>query len=68
VLATEDHDVKAYWESGGTAPRIHDRGTGWSDQLHALAALPPGKETPPPGTHFIRGWVDPRAGLAVVKR
>jgi hypothetical protein len=29
-------------------------------QLHAPAALPPGKS---PGTHFIGGWVDPRAGL-----
>jgi hypothetical protein len=31
-----------------------------SGQLHAPAALPPGKS---PGTHFIGGWVDPRAGL-----
>jgi hypothetical protein len=31
-----------------------------SGQLHASAALPPGKS---PGTHFIGGWVDPRAGL-----
>jgi hypothetical protein len=31
-----------------------------SGQLHALAALPPGKS---PGTHFIGGWVDPRADL-----
>jgi hypothetical protein len=31
-----------------------------SGQLHAPAALPPGKR---PGTHFIGGWVDPRAGL-----
>jgi hypothetical protein len=36
-------------------------------QLHAPAALPPGKE--PPGTHCIGGWVGPRAGLdAVVRR
>jgi hypothetical protein len=32
-----------------------------SGQFHALAALPPEKE--PPGTHWIEGWVDPRAGL-----
>jgi hypothetical protein len=32
-----------------------------SGQLHAPAALPPGKE--PPGTHWIGGWVDLRAGL-----
>jgi hypothetical protein len=36
-------------------------------QVHAQAALPPGKETP--GTHGIRGWVGPRALLdLVVKR
>jgi hypothetical protein len=29
-------------------------------QLHAPAALPPGKR---PGTHFIGGWVGLRAGL-----
>jgi hypothetical protein len=29
--------------------------------LHAPAALPAGKE--PPGTHWIGGWVGPRAGL-----
>jgi hypothetical protein len=32
-----------------------------SGQLHAQAALPPGKE--PPGTHWIGGWVGPRAGM-----
>jgi hypothetical protein len=33
---------------------------GWVVQLHAPAALPPGKRL---GTYFIAGWVDPRAGL-----
>jgi hypothetical protein len=38
-----------------------------SNQLHAPAALLPGKE--PLGTHRIRAWVGPRAGLdAVAKR
>jgi hypothetical protein len=32
-----------------------------SGQLHAPAALSPGKE--PPGTHGIGRWVDVRAGL-----
>jgi hypothetical protein len=32
-----------------------------SGQLHASAALPPGKQ--PPGTHWIGGWVGPRAGV-----
>jgi hypothetical protein len=31
-----------------------------SGQLHAAAALPPVKN---PGTHWIGGWVGPRAGL-----
>jgi hypothetical protein len=31
-----------------------------SGELHALAALSPGKR---PGTHCIGGWVCPRAGL-----
>jgi hypothetical protein len=33
---------------------------GVDGQLHAPAALPPGKR---PGTHGIEGWVGPRAGL-----
>jgi len=33
---------------------------GVGGQRHAPAALPPGKR---PGTHFIGGWVVPRAGL-----
>jgi hypothetical protein len=38
-----------------------------SGQLHAPAALPPGGGSP--GTHWIGGWVSPRAVLdAVVKR
>jgi hypothetical protein len=32
-----------------------------SGQFHAPAALPAGKE--PPSTHWIRGWLDLRAGL-----
>jgi hypothetical protein len=33
---------------------------GVGGQLHAPAALPPGKR---PGTHCIGGWVGPTAGL-----
>jgi hypothetical protein len=36
-----------------------------SGQLHAPAALRPGKE--PPGTHCIGGWVDPRPVLDQVE-
>jgi hypothetical protein len=37
-----------------------------SGQLHAPAALPPGKE--PPSTHGIGDWVGPRAGLDDVEK
>jgi hypothetical protein len=33
-----------------------------SGQLHSPAALPQGND-PTPGTHWIRGWVNPRAVL-----
>jgi hypothetical protein len=36
-----------------------------SDQLHAPAALPFGARAP--GTHWIGGWVGPRAGLDTVE-
>jgi hypothetical protein len=39
---------------------------GASGQLHAPATLSPGKE--PPGTHYIGGCVDPRAGLDEMKK
>jgi hypothetical protein len=60
--------MKAYWGSKGIAPLILilalDGGE-WS-------ASRPGRFTPrkrAPGTHWIGGWVDPRAVLdAVVKR
>jgi hypothetical protein len=32
-----------------------------SGQLHVPAVLPPGERAP--GTHWLGGWVDPRAGL-----
>jgi hypothetical protein len=37
-----------------------------SGELHVPTALPPGKE--PPGTHWIGGWVGPRAGLDDVEK
>jgi len=33
---------------------------GVGGKRHTPAALPPGKK---PGTHYIRGWVGPRAGV-----
>jgi hypothetical protein len=38
---------------------------GAGGQLHAPAALPPGKI---PGIHCIGGWVGPRAGLDVCEK
>jgi hypothetical protein len=37
-----------------------------SGQIHATAALPPGKE--PPGTRWIGSWVGPRSGLDDVEK
>jgi hypothetical protein len=37
---------------------------GVGGQLHAPAALPPGKR---PGTHFIGGWLDPGPVWMAVK-
>jgi hypothetical protein len=36
-----------------------------SSELHALAALPPGKNH---GTHRIGGWIGPRAGLDTLEK
>jgi hypothetical protein len=38
---------------------------GGGGQRHASASLPPGKRA---GTHFIGGWVGPRAGLDVCEK
>jgi len=49
--------------AGGTALRIVKVVCG---QLHALAALSPGKESV--GTHWIGGWMGHRAGLDTVEK
>jgi hypothetical protein len=60
--------MDTYWGSGGIAPRILDVGTRWR-----WSASRPGRFTPrerDSGTHWIGGFVGPRAVLdtAVVKR
>jgi hypothetical protein len=60
---TEHHSLKAYWGSGGIPPRILDLGTRYS---WVVGFTPRGRA---PGTHWIGGWVCPRAGMdAVMKR
>jgi hypothetical protein len=60
--------MKAYWGIEGIAPRIINFGTRWGE----WSDLRPGSFNPrerAPGTHWIGGWVGPRAGLdTVVKR
>jgi hypothetical protein len=62
VLLTEHHAMKTYTGSGGMAPRILDLGTRWSE----WSASRPSRFTPrerEAGTHWIEGWVSPRAVL-----
>jgi hypothetical protein len=66
VLLTEHHAMKAYCGSGSIAePILSTRHEMWS-------ASRPGRFTPwgrSPFTHWIGGWVGPRAGLdMIVKR
>jgi hypothetical protein len=60
--------MRAYWGSGGIAPRILDLGT----TGHECSASRPVRFTPRErahGTHRIGGWVGPRTGLdEAVKR
>jgi hypothetical protein len=68
LYSTKHHTMKTYWGSGGIAPRILDLGTRWSE----WSASRPRRFIPrerAPGTHWIGGWVGPRAVLdTVVKR
>jgi hypothetical protein len=60
--------MKMYWGSGGIVPRLLDLGTGWKwvVSFTPRPLYPQGKS---PGTHWIGGWVGPRAILdTVVKR
>jgi hypothetical protein len=58
-----------YWESGGIGPRAHSLtstldGGGWS--ASRLARFAPRERAP--CTHWIGGWVGPRAGLDAVSK
>jgi len=55
--------MMAYWGSGVIVPRILDLGT----KCRWVVSFMPRERTR--GTHWIGGWVGPRAGLdAVMKR
>jgi hypothetical protein len=55
------HAMKTYWGSGGIAPRILDLGTRYGGEWSASRT---GRFTP--STHWIGGWVGPRAVLDAV--
>jgi hypothetical protein len=57
--------MKACCGSGGIAPRILISALEVSGQLHARPLYPHGKS---PGTHWIGGWVGPKAGLDAVMK
>jgi hypothetical protein len=68
-FSVEHHAMKAYWGGGGgIAPRVLDLGTKWrwAVSFTHLSLYPRERA---PGTHWIGGWVGPRAGLdKVVER
>jgi hypothetical protein len=64
------HAIKTLRGRGGTAhTHILDLGTRWGEwsASRPVRAIPPGKGTPP-GTHWIGGWVGPRANLDICYR
>jgi hypothetical protein len=65
---TWHHYVKMYWGSGGSTPGILNLSARWNWMVSfTLRHFTPRKKAP--GTHWIGGWVGPRAGLdAVAKR
>jgi hypothetical protein len=50
-------------------PHFLDLGTRWRWVVSFTSRpLYPREKTPPPGTHWIGGWMDPRAGLDDLKK
>jgi hypothetical protein len=68
LCLTKHHAMRTYWGSGGIATHILDLGTRWRWVVSfTIRQLYPQKKVP--GTHWIGGWVGPRAVLdMVVKR
>jgi hypothetical protein len=68
LCLTQHHAMNTYWDSGSIAPRILDLGTRWK-WVVSFTPRPLYTQGNSPGTHWIGGWVGPRAVLdAVVKR
>jgi hypothetical protein len=68
LCLTKHHAMKTYWGIEGIAPCILDLGTRWR-WVVSLTPRPLYPRERAPGTHWIGGWVGPRAGLdGVVKR
>jgi hypothetical protein len=67
LCLTKHRAMKTYWGSGGTAPCILDLCTRWSWVVSFThrPLYPQGKS---PGTHWIGGWMGPRAGLDTVAK
>jgi hypothetical protein len=60
--------MKTYWWSGGIVPHLLDLGTRWK-WVVSFTSQPLYPQRKSPGTHWIGGWVGPRAVLdMVVKR
>jgi hypothetical protein len=68
LCLTKHHTMKAYWGSGRIGPHILNLGTRWRWMV-SFTPWPLYHRERAPGTHWIGGWVWPRAVLdAVVKR
>jgi hypothetical protein len=60
LCLTKHQAMKTYWGSGGIAPRILDLGTRWRWVVSFTS------RERAPVTHWIGGWLDPRAVLDTV--
>jgi hypothetical protein len=68
LCLTKHYAAKTYLGSGGVAPRTIDLGCSWSWVVSVTdRSLYPKRERAP-GTHWIGGWMGPRAGLVAVSK
>jgi hypothetical protein len=67
LCLTKYHAMKAYWGSGGTSPRILHLDTRWRWMV-SFTGRPLYPRVRASGTHWIGGWVGPRADLDTVMK